>query len=120
VNTSGNVMNRPPSSGQHQITKTAHHRQHLQRVHDAFGHLRRHELIDFPSEVVERFDAKRQAHAIERPEHIAGNRHAEPGGRLEQQCRAASRHLRRPVGHSCDLEVRRDRLLDANEELSLV
>ena len=104
----------------HQIAQPAHHRQHLERVHDAFGHLRRHELVDFRGEIVERLDAERQAHAFERSEHVAGDRHVEPGGLLEQQRRTAARHLARAVGDGGDLEIRADRLVDARQQLALV
>ncbi len=147
VNTSGSVMNRPPSPGQHfrigrassvpsrcttswhgrvldglrhQIAQPPDHRQHLQRVHDALGHLRRHQLVDLPREIVERAHAEREAHPLQRSEDIRRDRHVEAGRLLEQQRRPAARALARAIGDGGNLEVRTDRFGDPRQQTALV
>ena len=105
----------------HQVAQPVDHRQHLQRVHDAFGHLRRHQLVDLLREVVERLDAERQAHALVRAVHVrrrpacrtrSGSRTAAPARR------AAILHAL--IGDRSDLEIRTDRVGDAREQLAFV
>ncbi len=100
----------------HQVAQPADHRQHLQRVHDAFGHLRRHQLVDLFRQVVERLHAKRQAHALVRSVQVGHRGDVEPGGLLEQQRRSATRELARAIGHRRNLEIGAHRLRHARQQ----
>ena len=58
------LAGRGPDRLRHQVAQAARHREHLQRVHDAFRHLWRHQLVDFLREIIERLHAEREAHAL--------------------------------------------------------
>src|SRR6185503_16995017 len=96
------------------------HRQHLQRVHDAGRHLRRHQLVDLFRKIVERFHAERQAHALDRPVDVRRHRDVAARRLLEQQRRAAAGQLAHAIGDGGYLEIRTHWLGDAREELPLV
>ena len=104
----------------HQIAQAADHRQHLQRVHDPFRHLRRHQLVDLPGEIVERLHAEREAHALVRAVDVAGDRDVVAGGPIEQQRRSAAGGLADAVGDGGDLEIGADGVADPREQLALL
>jgi len=104
----------------HQIAQSVDERCELERVEEALGRRRRHQLIDLTGEVVELRHAERETHPLERAEHVAGDGHAEAGRLLEQQGRSSARRLARPIGDGGDLEIGADRLGDAHKEFAFV
>ena len=112
----GGILYRP----RHEIAQAADHRQHLQRVHDACRHLRRHELVDLLREIVERAHTEREAHALVRSVHIRCDRDVVTRRTLEEQRGPSARQLARAVGDGGDLEIRADRLGDAPKQFALV
>ena len=68
-------------------------------------------------EIVERLHAERQAHPLERSEHVGRDRHVEAGRLFEQQRGSAAGHLARAIGDRRDLEIGADRLADARQQL---
>ena len=131
-NTSGSVMKRPPSSGQHCSTGIvqqreafrAHHflarslghdlgkegahlgqfRQHLQFADDAFGHAHFEELHDAPRHLFHRFHLEGDLHLAHGGEGVHQHRHFVARGTLEEQGRTTLFH--RAIGEFGDLEMR--------------
>jgi len=101
-------MYRTPASG------------HLEGVHDAGRHLRRHQLVDLFREVVERLHAKRKAHALVRAVQVGDCGNIEAGGLLEQQCRTAAGRFASAIGHRRDLEIGAHHFRHAREQAPLV
>ncbi len=110
------VLHRP----RHQVAQPSDHRQHLQRVQDAFGHLRRHELVDLLGQIVECLHAEREAHTLVRSVQVRSDRNIVAGWSFEQQCRTTAGDLARAIGDGRDLEVGAHRLHDAREEAAFV
>ena len=102
----------------HQVAEAADHRQHLKGVHDALGHLRRHQLVDLAREVIERFHTERQTDSLHRAVHVRSNRDIEAGRLLEEQRRTTARRLAGAIDHGRDLEIGADRIGDAREQLA--
>ena len=114
------MAGRVPYRFRHQVAQAPHHRQQFQRVHDALRHLRRHELVDLPGQIVEPVHAERETHPLDRSVQVGRDRDVESRRLLEQQRRPAARHLARAIRHRRDLEVGADRLGDAGEQAAAI
>ena len=102
----------------HEIAEPPDHGQHLQRIHDPFGHVGCHQAVDLCGEIVKRLHAEREAHALHRSVDVRRDGHVEAGWLFKEERGTAARRLARTVDHGRDLEVRADGLGHARQQLA--